>query len=179
MNIKKYFNFQMLLTVAVVILSVVADQITKLIAVKLLAPDKDITVINNVLNFTYTENKGAAFGMLDNQRWIFIVATVVFIAFLVFALIKGMIKGKFGTICVALIIGGGIGNLIDRVLLGYVVDFINFKLIYFICPAIFNVADMCVVIGAILGVIWLLFLDGDFGNGKSENKGDEQPESKA
>ncbi len=169
----------MLLTAAVVILSVAADQITKLIAVKFLAPDKDVTVLNNILNFTYAENKGAAFGILNNQRWVFIILTVLFIIFLFFAILKKMIKGKFGTVCVALIIGGGIGNLIDRIFLGYVVDFINFKLIYFICPAIFNVADMCVVIGGILGLIWLLFLGGDFSYGKADNKCDGKSEDKA
>ena len=88
----------MLLTVAVVILSVIADQITKLIAVKTLAPNKDITVINNILNFTYTENKGAAFGMLDNQRWIFIVATIVFIILLSFVLYKPSGRKRWGKI---------------------------------------------------------------------------------
>lgn len=159
-----------MIAIIIIIAAVVLDRIFKLIAVTGIKPKGEIVVLKDIFHLTYVENKGAAFGILSNQRWLFIIATIIMVLLLSYAVYKKMIAGKLGVFCTALIIGGGIGNLIDRIFKGYVVDFIDLKLIYFICPAIFNVADMCVVIGTILLAVWLLFLGGEINVGKKSTE---------
>ena len=159
-----------MIAIIIIVLSVILDRISKILVVSFLKPQGQFLILNHIIQFSYVENKGAAFGILENQRWIFIAATLIMILVLSYALYKKMIVGTWGIIGVALIIGGGIGNLIDRIFQGYVVDFIDFKLIYFICPAVFNVADMCVVIGAFICIIWLMFLGGDIHFGKKNTE---------
>jgi len=131
-----------------------ADQLLKLWAMNTL-PGNPIPVIDGVLELFYHENRGAAFGMLQGGRIIFIIVTLIIAAAGVWAMIKLPMFQKMGTrICTTLIIVGGIGNLIDRVFRGYVVDFIYFKPINF---PIFNLADSCVTCGAIALAIIILF----------------------
>ncbi len=124
---------------------------------------EEVPVIRNFLYFTYVENRGAAFGILQNQRWIFIVVTVVVMLALVLYLFIKKPEHKLLRSSVGLIIGGGIGNLLDRICLSYVIDFIDFRWIGF---PVFNVADICVVCGACLLCIYILFFD-------SQNGGEE------
>jgi len=132
---------------------IILDQLTKFLAVKLLKPVGSVPLWEGVLHLTYVENRGAAFGMLANQRWIFIaVSTVVIIAFLYY-LYSGYAGGGLQAIAVAMVTSGGIGNMIDRLALGYVVDFIDFTLIDF---AVFNGADSFVCVGAGLLILALI-----------------------
>lgn len=138
----------------VILLSVFADQLTKYLVILFLKPDS-VPLWKDVLHFTYSENTGMAFGMLGeaNQRWVFLVFSTVAILAILGYLIWKRPKDKLLGIALSFVAGGGIGNMIDRVLLGYVVDFIDFTLIDF---AIFNVADCFVTIGAGLMMLWAI-----------------------
>lgn len=145
-----------MLAIVIIVLSVILDQLTKYFANIYLEPVESVPIIKNIVHLTYVENSGAAFSILQNQRLIFIPITIIIIIAVGYLLITKKIVKKTGIIAAALIIGGGIGNLIDRVFKGYVIDFIDLKVIHL---AIFNVADSCVFIGAILGFIWYFFYD--------------------
>ena len=138
---------------AIIILGLALDQLTKWLAVKFLMPIDTFPIIKDVLHLTYVENRGAAFGMLANHRWVFIIISTVTIIAMLFALYSKKLPNKLYTISVSMIISGGIGNMIDRTLLGYVVDFIDFRLINF---AVFNGADSFVCVGAGILVLALI-----------------------
>ena len=114
---------------------------------------ENIAVIDNLLYFTYLENRGAAVGIFSNQRWLFIIATVLAIILLVYLVFVKKFQSKIFNISVALIIGGGVGNLIDRIFLGYVVDYIQISFF----PPVCNFADYCITAGTIILIIWLFF----------------------
>jgi len=147
--IKKRRLTDYLIYLVVILAGVIADQVTKLIVVKHLKPIKDIPVIKfgdtEVFNFTYWENEGAAFGILENAPWVFNTVSVIAIIAMLLYLFLGHANSTLEAVAVGMMIAGGLGNMIDRVCLKYVVDFLYFKLINF---AIFNVADSFVCIGA-------------------------------
>ena len=115
---------------------------------------KPIVLIENIFELTYVENKGAAWSILENQIWFFILMTVIILALIAYAFYKKMIYTKLGQISLVLICAGAIGNLIDRITHGYVIDMFSFKLINF---PVFNVADICIVCGGILFVYYMMF----------------------
>ncbi len=126
------------------------DQLTKWLTVINLeyipwpgVPDT-VPIIEDVFHFTYVRNEGAAFGILKDQRWVFLVVSTVAIIALSIYLWKNRNGSKLLNLGISFIVGGGIGNMIDRTLLGYVIDFLDFRLIDF---AIFNVADSFVCVG--------------------------------
>ncbi len=124
---------------------IVLDQLTKWLSVKFLMPIDTFPIIKNVLHLTYVENRGAAFGMLADSRWVFIAISAVTIIALSIYLYLGKAQNRIYEAGITMIIAGGIGNMIDRLALGYVIDFIDFRLINF---AVFNGADSFVCIGA-------------------------------
>jgi signal peptidase II len=140
----------MILNILIILFVIAADQLTKIWASSALPQVTTMPVIEDVIHFTYVENRGAAFGMLADHRWIFMVLSVIGIA----ALLLWMLTDKSLTrpmqVILAMIIGGGIGNMIDRIKLGYVVDFIDCRFIDFY---VFNVADSFVTVGCILFVL--------------------------
>jgi signal peptidase II len=143
----------MILLIAIILGSVFLDQLTKWLAVIYLQGNPSVPIIPEVFQLTYLENPGAAFGMLQNNRWVFlIVSTVGILAVFLYLLMKRP-TSKLLCLSLSFIVGGGIGNMIDRVLLGYVVDFFDFCLINF---AIFNVADSFVCVGAGLLSLWVI-----------------------
>ena len=143
----------MFLWIAIMVLAVFLDQLTKYLTILFLKPVDTLPIIEDVLHLTSVENTGAAFGMMKNQRWLFmIVSTVAIIALLIY-LFKKKTQPKLENLAIAFIVGGGIGNMIDRVLLGYVVDMIDFRLINF---AVFNVADSFVCVGAGLLMLYII-----------------------
>jgi len=139
----------------IVVFIVVLDQLTKYLARTYLKPVKSVPLIRNVFHFTYVENRGAAFGILQNQRWLFIALTVVVSAVIAYYLFVRTLESPVLTIALSMILGGAIGNLIDRLRLGYVVDMLHFVLIDY---PVFNVADSFVVIGTILLAYYILFI---------------------
>ena len=143
-----------MLYIIISIILVIIDQITKLATVKYLMPVKSLTLIDGILSLTYVENRGAAFGVMQNARWFFIIFTLaVIVAAILYTYVTKQ-KDKTFLISVVLICSGGIGNLIDRIFRGYVVDMLE---VTFINYPVFNIADICVVCGAILLCIYVLF----------------------
>ena len=132
---------------------IAADQLVKIWAVNVLEPVGAMDFIPGFMRFAYVENHGAAFGMLANQRWIFIAVTVIMVAAAIFFLYSGRLKRPLQYLPAICIIGGGIGNLIDRIGRGYVVDMFDFQFMNF---AVFNVADIFVCVGAGLVMLYLI-----------------------
>ena len=135
----------------VVSVVIALDQISKYI-VYTAQPFESFNFIPYILNITYTTNTGASFGILKNHRWVFMslstVALVLMAASIIY-LMRKKIKNKnmIISVALALMLGGGFGNMIDRVLRGYVVDFLEFDFVNF---AIFNIADTFICIGSVL-----------------------------
>ena len=129
-----------------IIFLILIDQISKLITSKYLL-NSNIVLIPKFLLFSYVKNFGAAFGILEGKRVLFIVITVIVSSYLIYELIKS--DNKFNTISLVLIISGIMGNFIDRVVFGYVRDFISFS----IFNPVFNLADSFIVVGVILYII--------------------------
>lgn len=147
----------MVLTIILVILLVAVDQISKYLIVQNLSLGESVTVIPGLLDFTYSQNDGMAFGLgSESFRWVFIVITLLVCGVLIFMMTKEDFKSKLYYAAVAFIVSGGIGNLIDRVLNGYVVDFL--ALSFF--PPVCNFADYCVTAGTILLIVFIVFYYG-------------------
>lgn len=132
------------------------DQLTKYYAVLYLKDTSGIDIINHVFRLQYLENKGAAFGMLEGFQGPFIVITLIVMFGLayVYTKIPASLKYLPMRICAIFLMAGAIGNLIDRILYGYVVDFLYFSLIDF---PIFNVADMYVTVTTFVFMILMIF----------------------
>lgn len=146
-----------MLEIFLAVFIIISDQAIKYISVQYLKPLGSVEVIPGVFNFSYVENRGAAFGILQNQRWLFIGLTIVIGLGIAYYLITHRGDSLLRRVSLALIMGGAVGNLIDRIYLGYVVDMFHFT--WRINFAVFNVADMTVVIGTFLLAYQLLFLD--------------------
>ena len=156
----------MLLTLIIVISSVVLDQVTKLMVLQNIPLHADVAVLPGIFHFTYVENKGAAFGMLSDHRWVFMVVSVLAIAAFAFYIIKFKPQGKLLVSSMAMIIGGGVGNMIDRVFRSSVVDFIEVDFMEF---AVFNVADIFVCVGCGLMILDVILSEVREQKKKKEN----------
>lgn len=158
MNKKKKQLFGM--DLVIVLFLTVLDQLTKRLAVIHLKDQPAIPLIKGVLELRYLENRGAAFGILQNQKGILLIVSVLFIGVILFFLNKVPDTPRYAILHVlaAAVIAGGVGNMIDRFRQSYVVDFIYFSLIDF---PIFNVADIYVVTATILVFVLLLFVYKD------------------
>jgi signal peptidase II len=141
----------------VLIILVVADQWTKYLAVLNLKGNDSMVLIDGIFELYYLENRGAAFGVLQNQKIFFIMIAIIILAMIVYVLYKMPYHKIYIKLHVALVFiaGGAIGNLIDRLRLNYVVDFFYFKIINF---PVFNVADIYVTCAAAALVIMLMFV---------------------
>ena len=140
--------------ILVIIGSVLVDQVSKLLVVRFLADVGSVDVIPGIFRFTYVENRGAAFGMLSEHRWIFMVLSTVAIVALLVYLWKFHPESYLACTAFSLIVGGGIGNMIDRVRLGWVIDFLDFCAFPKLWVWVFNIADACVCVGAGLLILW-------------------------
>ena len=145
-----------MLWIILLILIIFVDQLSKWLVVAGLQGKESFYLIKGVLRFTYVENDGAAFGMLDDHRWVFLVLSTVMIAALIFYICKYKPTSKWVMTSLILIVGGGIGNMIDRVLLGYVIDFIDFCAFPNLWKWVFNIADSCVCVGTFMLSVWLI-----------------------
>ena len=158
------------------------DQLSKSLAVNMLGQVGAVqSFIPNFIRFEYRENTGMAWGLLPNARVYFIIVTLILAAFLVFLLVRyRKLLPKLSKVALTVILSGAIGNLIDRIFLGYVRDFIAFDFIEF---PVFNIADCCVTIGAVLLAVSLLltkpgkdFIRQIDSNDKKSNKSDNDEE---
>ena len=139
------------------LLLVVLDQFTKVLALQNLKGQEPITIIPDVFQLLYVENRGAAFGILQNKQWVFLIITAIVLAALIWALPRMSRERHFLPLrlCLCFIGAGAVGNMIDRIFRGYVVDFFYFKLIDF---PVFNVADIYVTTSAIVLNFLIVFL---------------------
>ena len=136
----------MLFVLSISLLIVVFDQLTKYFVSRYMALSQSVSLIDGILHLTYIQNTGAGFGMLKGWNIVLIFVSLIVIGLMLYYFDR-IVKGKAINIPVALVLGGAIGNLVDRVLLGHVIDFIDFR----IWPA-FNIADSCITIGS----MWLI-----------------------
>lgn len=149
-----------LLAILVCIGLIVIDQVSKFLAIVKLAPIENITVIPGILDFTFVKNYGAAFGILQGQRWFFVIITIVILGGILVAFWKLPKQREFDYVRWTLLVlaAGAVGNLIDRFFRGYVVDFFEFT---FISYPVFNVADIYVVVGTAILAFLLIFIVKD------------------
>ncbi|MCU0666783.1 MAG: signal peptidase II [Candidatus Omnitrophica bacterium] len=139
-KIKPFFKFSLFLFGLII-----ADQLSKAFVSSKLYLYQSIPVIQNVFHVTLVHNRGAAFGLFKYQRWIFIAITLLVSFFIIRKLKKEGYKNNLCNFSLTLILAGGLGNLIDRLMFGYVVDFLDFR----IWP-VFNIADSAITAGAML-----------------------------
>ena len=146
---------------------IAADLLTKLTASKL--GSREVVLIPGVLSLSYIENRGAAFGIMQGRQWLLIVISAVIIAAAVVFCIRRIrdTRYRYLRVLTVFLVAGALGNMIDRIMLGYVRDFIYFKLIDF---PVFNVADIYVTVSAVLILIWII-LHGDSDPGSSSDGG--------
>jgi signal peptidase II len=143
---------------------VLLDQLSKWLVVEFLSRETPFVIIEGILRFKYSENRGAAFGSFDEQRWVFMIASIVGIIGMSIYLFKFSPKSKLACTALSMIVGGGIGNMIDRTFRTgeiyegekVVVDFIDFYPFPDLWNAIFNVADSFVCVGAALLILWCI-----------------------
>ena len=157
MNKKTRYN---LIGAALALVLIGLDQWTKVLAVKHLMGQEPMVIWNGVFELHYLENRGAAFGILQGQKGVFLICTAAVLAILAFYYNRMPVEKRYLPMrIVGILLGAGaVGNLIDRMMQSYVVDFLYFKLIDF---PIFNVADCYVTVGAILLAILILFVYKD------------------
>lgn len=150
---KSFIKYQVFVFVSVILIAV--DQITKKLALKHLFNNKPYVIIDNVLELTYVENRGAAFGILQNKQKMFYILTIIVLIVICYLLYKmtDIKKNLLYFIVLILIFSGAIGNFIDRLKNKYVIDFIYFKPIDF---PVFNCADIYITIACFLMIIYLI-----------------------
>ncbi len=152
------------IAIAIGVAIAAVDQIIKLLVINNLKPVGSVNVVGDVFKLTYVENRGVAFGLFKDMPWVFIVLTSVLIAAIVFFMFKKRPKSKFFYVTVALIIGGGLGNLIDRVLYGFVVDYLSLSFF----PPVCNFADYCITVGVIMLAAYIVFMTDTFDSKKEK-----------
>lgn len=141
-----------------VLIMIILDQMVKYWTVSALKPVGSIPIWENIFHLTYVENRGAAFSILQGQKLFFVAVTLFVLAVILFAFRKGWIMHFTGKWALLMITGGAIGNVIDRIFRGFVVDMFDFCLINY---PVFNVADIFVVCGGILLIYYVMFKHPD------------------
>lgn len=134
------------------IICLLLDRITKLFITNNLVLNDSYTIINNFFNITLVHNDGAAWSILSGNRILLIFISLIALFIIYFLFIKNKELKKIETLIYGMLIGGITGNLFDRVLYGYVIDFLDFKIFNYNYP-VFNIADCCIVIAAILLIV--------------------------
>lgn len=148
--INKVIKLKKILSIS--FLCILLDQIVKFVIDNVLNFTDSINIISNFFRITYLKNTGAAWSILSGNRILLILVTVIALGLIYIFLIKNKKINKFETINYGLLIGGIIGNLIDRIRLGYVIDYLDFNFGSYNYP-VFNIADICIVVSAILLVL--------------------------
>lgn len=161
-----FLVWEIIITLGVVFVDLLSKRLAETLLMPL--PGYTFPLIENVIHFTYTRNTGAAFSMLEGQRTFFIIIASIAVVVMVAYLLYSKNESKLLRIGVSLMLGGTVGNTVDRVAYGYVRDMIDFRLINF---AIFNIADSALCIGVALLIIWIIFYyKPDDGKKKSQQE---------
>ena len=137
----KYFILSLIL--------VIIDLIVKLIVKNTMIPNQSITIINNFFYITYVKNTGAAWSILSGRKIFLIIFSLIVIISIIYYIIKRKEYNKLELIGYSMVLSGAIGNLIDRIIYGYVIDYLDFYIFNYDYP-IFNIADILIVIGIII-----------------------------
>ena len=132
----------------------ILDQAAKFFVAGLLPTIKTIPMINNVFHLTYVENSGAGFGVFSGYTWILTVLTLIVIIAAVGYVVAKRPKNRILLTGLTFMLGGAVGNVVDRVRLSYVIDFFDFRLINF---PVFNIADCFITVGAIIFAVYVIF----------------------
>ena len=146
----------MRIIILISILTLSIDILTKQLVINFMIEHQSISIIKNFFSITFAKNTGVAFSLLEGKVPLVIIMTSIIII-LILKYIKTTNSNKYEIICYGLIIGGALGNLTDRIIYGYVIDFLDFNLFGYSFP-IFNLADTAIVIG-ILTLIILNFIE--------------------
>ena len=162
-----------MLYIVLTVLMIALDQAVKYWAFTSLQAQQTIPLIENVFHLTYIENRGAAFSMFAkfDSRWIFVALAAVITLAICYALSKKLMQTALGSWSLVLIAAGAVGNAVDRVARGFVVDMFDFRLIHF---PVFNVADIFICVGGVLFVIYFMFQHKDKPNDKNEAVNDNE-----
>ena len=134
----------------------VLDQVVKAVVIARIPLGGAVQALPGVFHWTYLQNTGAAFSMLQGGRWLFALVCVGGLAAVAVLIKKKILTSRFELWCLAAIFGGGVGNLVDRIRLGYVVDMFEVEFMNF---AMFNVADIFITCGAVILFVYVLFFD--------------------
>jgi lipoprotein signal peptidase len=140
----------------IILAGLIFDRVTKVWALNNLRSKEDIDVIKGIFTFQYVENRGAAFGFLQNKVIILTIVTLLVIGFMIFYIIKYKPKSLLFKISISMILSGALGNLIDRICYKFVVDFIFFHYKEVWTFPNFNIADSFVVVGTILLALYII-----------------------
>lgn len=141
---------------AILALALVAlDQVVKYLVLTYIPLGEHVPFIPYLVELTYVQNTGAAFSLFDQHTWLLTLTSLVMSIVLAAALRKGFFRHPLGKVTLTLLLAGAVGNLIDRAFRGFVVDMFN---VLFMNFAVFNVADICVVVGGIAAALYYLFL---------------------
>ncbi len=144
---------------------VAIDQVVKLLVIEYLKPIEYLEVLDGILRLRYVENSGAVFGSFAAHTLILTIFSIVLLGVTIFFLATNKSKSKFANFCLLLMVSGGIGNIIDRIRLHYVVDYIEPLFIDF---AVFNFADCLITVGAAMLIVYLIVdIVKDFKNSKN------------
>lgn len=138
------------------VILVALDQLVKYLVLENIPLGQHVPFIPYILDLTYVQNTGAAFSMFNQHTWILTLVSLVMSVVLAAAVWKNFFRHPLGKLCLTLVLGGAIGNLIDRAFRGFVVDMFN---VLFMNFAVFNVADIFVVVGGIATALYYLFLE--------------------
>jgi signal peptidase II len=139
----------MWLIILLIIVFLIIDIVSKLVISNLMNVYDSIIVIKNIFNITYVRNTGAAWSLFAGRTWLLIIVSLIIISFIIFYIYKNKPKNKFEMVGYSLVLGGAIGNFIDRIVYGYVIDFLDFNIFGYDYP-IFNIADTFIVMGVII-----------------------------
>ncbi|MGN0452737.1 MAG: signal peptidase II [Ruminococcus sp.] len=156
----------MAIAIIIAVVLVIVDQVTKFLIVLNIDEGAIVTAIPGLLDLTYYKNDGMALGLgSESFRWVFVVITVIVCGVLIYLMTRKEFKSKLFFASVSCIVAGGIGNMIDRILNGYVVDFLAVSFF----PPVCNFADYCVTAGTVMLVIYLVFYYGKNGKDKKSS----------
>lgn len=151
-----------MLYVAISLIIIVLDQITKFYAIKMLKGNTPIIIIKNFLQLNYVENFGAAFGILQNKKVFFVVMTTIVVIGIIIYIKTNINLTTIMKIALTMVVGGAIGNLIDRIRLGYVIDFVDVNFWGLYDFPVFNIADSSIVIATFLICYLVVFNKYEF-----------------
>lgn len=152
----------MIIYLTLFILIIAADLLIKLWAKKFLLLVGSTSVIPKVLNWTYVENRGVAFGFMDGKKYLITILGIILVITCAYIVYKQIYKGKVENFCICSIAAGGLANIIDRMINGYVIDYIDISPLF--NYPVFNFADCCIVIGTIVLFIKVIFTKDEKNN---------------